>query len=57
MAPFRNEPTKRVWKRFLLKYFDLNDDDKISWWEVCVPLIFFLILEIIANIIANFITS
>ena len=43
------------WKRFFLKYFDWNDDGVTNWWEYLIPIGIILIVEIIAEIIANWI--
>ena len=51
------EPTKRVWRRFLLKYFDVNDDGVIQWWEVVIPLLFLLLVNLGIEILANIITQ
>ena len=45
----------KYWKRFFLKYFDWNDDGITNWWEYCIPIIIILIVEIIAELIANWI--
>ena len=53
------QPSGKVWKRFILKYFDINDDGKVQWWEVVIPLLilflFQLGMEILANIISQYI--
>ena len=43
------------WKRFFLRYFDWNDDGVTNWWEYLIPIGIILIVEIIAEIIANWI--
>lgn len=57
MTPYNNEPTKRAWKRLFLRYFDINDDSKISWWEVAIPVIFLLFIEVIGQLIAQVIIN
>ena len=43
------------WKRFFLKYFDWNDDGVTNWWEYLIPVGIVLLVEILAEIIANWI--
>lgn len=42
-------------KRFWKKYFDFNNNKKIDWWEILLPIIAMGIVEIILNIIASYI--
>ena len=46
---------KKSWKRFFIKYFDFNDNNKMDWWEWFIPITIILTIEIIAEIFANFI--
>ena len=57
MTPLHNEPTRKAWKKFLLRYFDLNDNGKISWWEASLPIVILIIIETLANVLANLITN
>jgi len=43
------------WKRFFLRYFDWNEDGITNWWEYFIPIGIILLIEIIAEIIANWI--
>ena len=43
------------WSKFFLKYFDWNDDGVTNWWEYLIPIIIILLVEIIAELIANWI--
>jgi len=43
------------WKRFFLKYFDWNEDGKTNWWEYLIPIGIILLVELIAEIVANWI--
>ena len=43
------------WKKFFLKYFDWNDDGVTNWWEYLIPVGIVLLVEILAEIIANWI--
>ena len=42
-------------KKWYLDYFDWNKDGKTNWWEYLIPIGIILIIEIIAEIIANWI--
>ena len=48
---------RNAWKKFFLKYFDINNDGVIHWWEVAVPILILFILQIVVEVIANIITS
>jgi len=43
------------WKRFFLRYFDWNRDGITNWWEYLIPIFIIIIIEILAEIIANWI--
>jgi hypothetical protein len=43
------------WKRLFLRYFDWNSDGVTNWWEYLIPVGMILLIEIIAEIIANWI--
>ena len=47
---------KKSWKNWWLKYFDWNNDGITNWWEYLIPIILILSIEIIAEIIANWVT-
>ena len=42
-------------KKLLLPWLDWNDNDKIDWYEWLIPLLVILLIEIVADTIANFI--
>ena len=46
-----------VWNRWFLKYFDVNQNESVDWWEFLIPIMIILVFEIIANVIANIITG
>jgi len=48
---------KSKWKKFWLEYFDWNNDGKINWWEYFIPFMFLILIEVIAEIIAQLILS
>ena len=43
------------WNRFFLRYFDWNDDGVTNWWEYFIPIIIILLVEVIAELIANWV--
>jgi hypothetical protein len=46
---------KKSWKKLLLKYFDMNNDGELSWWEYLIPFTIILTIEVLAEIIARLI--
>ena len=40
-------------KKWLLRYFDWNNDGVLNWWEYLIPIIIVLIIEVTAEIIAK----
>ena len=48
---------KRTWRRFLLKYLDVNNDGVLSWWEVVIPLFFLILFDLAIELLANYITG
>ena len=42
-------------RKWFLHYFDWNNDGKTNWWEYLIPIIIILLVEIIAEIVANWI--
>lgn len=45
--------SKEAWKRLFKKYFDLNNDGKISWVEIAVPILLLLFIEVLAELISS----
>ena len=43
------------WKKWMLDYFDWNNDGKTNWWEYLLPALVILIIEVLADLIANWI--
>ena len=43
------------WNKWFLRYFDWNKDGVTNWWEYLIPVGIILMIEIIAEIIANWI--
>jgi len=48
---------RQAWKKFFLKYFDINNDGVLHWWEVAIPILILLVLQITVEVIANIITQ
>lgn len=46
---------KKSWKNLLIKYFDINNDGELSWWEYMIPFVIILTMEVLAEIIASLI--
>ena len=44
---------QKDWRKWYLKYFDLNNDGITNWWEWFIPLGLIIAIEIIAEIIAG----
>ena len=42
-------------KKWFLHYFDWNGDGKTNWWEYLIPVGVVLLIEIIAEIVAQWI--
>ena len=42
-------------RKWFLHYFDWNNDGKTNWWEYLIPIIIILLVEIIAELVANWI--
>lgn len=57
MSDDHKHPTKKVWKRLLLKYLDVNNDGVIQWYEIAVPLIILFIIQVVIEVVANIITQ
>jgi hypothetical protein len=39
-----------------MKFFDFNNNGKYDWWEYILPFVIILIIEIIAEIVARYVT-
>ena len=42
-------------KKMLLPFLDINDNNKIDWYEWLIPLAMILFIEIMADFIAQFV--
>lgn len=38
-------------------FFDLNENGKYDWWEYVLPIVMLLVIEVIAEVIARFLTQ
>ena len=38
-------------------FFDLNENGEYDWWEYILPIVVLLIIEVIAEVIARFLTQ
>lgn len=45
------------WKKFILKYFDINQNGKIEWYEYIIPLLILFLFQLSIEILANLITK
>jgi|TARA_R110000824_G_scaffold24917_1_gene87241 hypothetical protein len=48
---------KNNWNKWFLKYFDFNQNKTVEWWEYLIPIILIFIIELLAEIVATFISS
>lgn len=40
-----------------MKFFDLNNNGKYDWWEYILPIVIILFIEVIAEIVVQFLMS
>jgi len=40
------------WKRWFLKYFDVNQNDEVDTWEILIPLTLIIGIELFVEFIA-----
>ena len=43
------------WKKWMLEYFDWNNDGETNWWEYLIPTSIILCIEVVAELIAMWI--
>jgi len=48
---------KKSWRKIFLKYFDFNESGEIEWWEWLIPFVIIFTMEVIAELVANFIIN
>ena len=47
--------TQRRWDKLFLRYLDFNESGNVNWWEYLIPITFILSVEIIAELIVQWI--
>ena len=52
-----NKKGDKKWKKWMLDYFDWNNDGQTNWWEYLIPCIIILSIEVLAELIAYLIVS
>jgi len=52
----RSKSTKS-WRSLFLRYFDFNESGTINWWEYLIPILFILVMEVLAELIAVWVVS
>ena len=50
----KSESQKR-WNKLFLRYFDFNQSGNVNWWEYLIPLVAILLVEVLAEIIAQWV--
>ena len=50
----KSESQKR-WNKLFLRYFDFNQSGNVNWWEYLIPLLAILSVEVLAEIIAQWV--
>ena len=54
MRYIKSESEKR-WNKLFLRYFDFNQSGNVNWWEYLIPLLAILSVEVLAEIIAQWV--
>lgn len=50
----KSESQKR-WNKLFLRYLDFNQSGRVNWWEYLIPLLAILSVEVLAEIIAQWV--
>ena len=50
----KSESQKR-WNKLFLRYFDFNQSGNVNWWEYLIQLLAILSVEVLAEIIAQWV--
>jgi len=50
----KSESQKR-WNKLFLRYLDFNQSGNVNWWEYLIPLLAILSVEVLAEIIAQWV--
>ena len=56
MMYMRSKSTKS-WRSLFLRYFDFNESGTINWWEYLIPILFILVMEVLAELIAAWVAG
>ena len=54
MRYIKSESQKR-WNKLFVRYLDFNQSGDVNWWEYLIPLIAILSVEVLAEVIAQWI--
>ena len=54
MRYIKSESQKR-WNKLFLRYLDFNQSGNVNWWEYLIPLLAILSVEVLAEIIAQWV--
>ncbi len=54
MRYIKSESQKR-WNKLFLRYLDFNQSGNVNWWEYLIPLLAILLVEVLAEIIAQWV--
>ena len=54
MRYIKSESEKR-WNKLFLRYLDFNQSGNVNWWEYLIPLLAILLVEVLAEIIAQWV--
>ncbi len=54
MRYIKSESQKR-WNKLFLRYLDFNQSGNVNWWEYLIPLVAILLVEVLAEIIAQWV--
>jgi hypothetical protein len=54
MRYIKSETQKR-WDKLFLRYLDFNQSGTVNWWEYLIPITFVLFVEILAELIVQWI--
>ena len=47
--------SQKTWNKLFLRYFDFNQSGNVNWWEYLIPLLAILSVEVLAEIIAQWV--
>ena len=47
--------TQRRWDKLFLRYLDFNESGSVNWWDYLIPITFILSVEVLAELIVQWI--